>query len=201
MKVFAHTGVLLSVHGAGLANIIYMPANAVVIEVSAGGQRGGGPSQWRSCTHHASRICALQVFPHMYRSFIFRDIAQRAGLVYIPLNSLRPPAGMSGEAKEEHGLAGDGNYRLLDEPDWIKECDGPHLPSLDAYNTGACAHRSKWTEPWVDVGQLRAALADALDDIGCRDAFCQEVEGEAWERARRVRDMRRNTTRSIHGER
>ena len=146
VQAMAESGILVAVHGAALTNVIFMPANAVLIEV----------------------------FPWNYRSFLYRDLAWKAGLQYYPLASVFPDF-----AKLDPGLVakrGDGVYGVYDADEYKKKCSGPHMSSMDVYSIAECTHRAKYTFPMVNIEQLKITVNDALDDIGCRDSFCHEVQ-------------------------
>jgi len=146
VQAMAESGILVAVHGAALTNVIFMPANAVLIEV----------------------------FPWNYRSFLYRDLAWKAGLQYYPMASVYPDF-----ATLDAGLIakrGDGVYGVYESDEYKKKCSGPHMSSMDVYSIAECTHRAKYTFPMVNIEQLKVTVADALDDIGCRDSFCHEVE-------------------------
>ena len=146
VQAMAESGILVAVHGAALTNVIFMPANAVLIEV----------------------------FPWNYRSFLYRDLAWKAGLQYYPLASLYPDF----EKIDPALLAkrGDGVYGVYESEEYKKKCSDPHMSSMDVYSIAECTHRAKYTFPMVNIEQLRVTVNDALDDIGCRDGFCHEVQ-------------------------
>ncbi len=137
----AHTGILLAVHGAGLANIMFMPAHAVVIEI----------------------------FPYVMYASMYRDVAATAGHFYYRIQSLKPPGDTGG------GL-------LLHEPEFNDNCDGEkkHISSPAAFLDYECNWRSKSSPLLIDPKQLEYTLNMALDDIGCRDGYCEGVEGHDY---------------------
>ena len=62
VKAMAETGILLAVHGAGLANVMFMPAHSVVIEIT----------------------------PYILYASMYRDLAAASGLYYYRLPSDKP---------------------------------------------------------------------------------------------------------------
>ena len=146
VRAMAESGILVAVHGAALTNVIFMPANAVLIEV----------------------------FPWNYRSFLYRDLAWKAGLQYYPMSSVYPDF----ENIDPALLAkrGDGVYGVYSSAEYQTKCSGPHMSSMDVYSIAECTHRAKDTFPMVNIEQLKVVVQDALDDIGCRDSYCHEVE-------------------------
>lgn len=145
VKAMAETGILVAVHGAALTNVIFMPANAVLVEV----------------------------FPWNYRSFLYRDLAWKAGLQYYPMASIFPD--FNNIKPEILAARGRGVYDVYDTEEYIARCSGPHMSSMDVYSIAQCTHKAKYTFPMVNIEQLKVIINDALDDIGCRDSFCHEV--------------------------
>lgn len=140
VEAMAQTGILLAIHGAGLTNVLFMPAHAVVIEI----------------------------FPYVMYASMYRDLAATSGLYYYRIQSVKPPNN-SGAAN------------LLYEDSFMKKCDGintengleHHISSPAAFLDHECNWRSKSSPLVVDPDQLRLTIAMALDDIGCRDSFCE----------------------------
>jgi hypothetical protein len=62
VQAMAETGILLAVHGAGLANVMFMPAHSVVVEIT----------------------------PYILYASMYRDLAATAGLYYYRLPSDKP---------------------------------------------------------------------------------------------------------------
>ena len=71
---------------------------------------------------------------------------------------------------------GDGVYGVYNSAEYRTKCSDPHMSSMDVYSIAECTHRAKYTFPMVNIEQLKVTINDALDDIGCRDSFCHEVE-------------------------
>jgi len=96
----------------------------------------------------------------MYAS-MYRDLAAASGLYYYRLPSDKP-------AKE--------HAEMFYEDPWYDKCDGPknHISSPAAFLDYECNSRSKSSPVMLNLEKLKATLELALDDIGCRDAFCQE---------------------------
>lgn len=122
----------------------------------------------------ASPRVLVQVFPYMYRSFLYRDLSLKAGLQYTAINSIFPDR-KSPANVERSKHVGSGAYDVYESDEWKEHCGGPKLSSLDSYSTAECTHRAKYSFPYVDPATLKVALDDALDDIGCRGSFCHEV--------------------------
>ena len=73
VEAMAKTGILMAVHGAGLANVLWMPAHSVVVEIT----------------------------PYVMYASMYRDLAAASGLYYYRLPSDKPDnvsAGMFYEA-------------------------------------------------------------------------------------------------------
>lgn len=169
VAAMANTGILVAVHGAALTNVIFMPANAVLIEV----------------------------FPWQYRSFLYRDLAWKAGLQYYALNSIYPDFGGKTPLEMKNTPKGSGVYEVYDDAEYVERCSGPHYSSMDIYSIAQCTHRAKYTWPYVDVKQLKVLVTDALDDIGCRESFCHNVEFRGFDKPPMtyIVNMKTNETR------
>lgn len=142
VHMMAKTGILLAVHGAGLANIMFMPAHSVVIEI----------------------------FPYVMYASMYRDVAATAGLYYYRIQSLRPPNDTA-------------SGQLVNDDVFISTCDGEekHISSPAAFLDYECNWRSKSSPVLLDLHQLQYTLGLALDDIGCRDSYCEFMPGkEPW---------------------
>jgi hypothetical protein len=134
VQAMADTGILIAVHGAGLANIVFLPAHAVVIEV----------------------------FPYIMYASMYRDAAATAGHYYYRIQSIKPPNDSA-------------SAQLLHDQIFIDKCDGEekHISSSAAFLDYECNWRSKSSPIMLDLDQLRYTLALALDDIGCRQGYCE----------------------------
>lgn len=134
VEVMAKSGILIAIHGAGLANVMFMPAHSVVIEV----------------------------FPYVMYASMYRDVASAAGLYYYRIQSIRPPNESTAAA-------------LVQDDVFIDKCDGDsrHISSPAAFLDYECNWRSKSSPIMLDINQLKYTLSMALDDIGCRDSFCE----------------------------
>ena len=97
----------------------------------------------------------------MYAS-MYRDLAASSGLFYYRIQSIKPP-NTSGAAN------------LLYEAPFVDNCDGEvkHISSPAAFLDHECNWRSKSSPLVLDLEQLRYTIALALDDIGCRDSYCE----------------------------
>jgi len=104
----------------------------------------------------------IEVFPYVMYASMYRDLAASAGLYYYRVQSLKPP-NVSGAAA------------LLYEDAFVNQCDGEvrHISSPAAFLDYECNWRSKSSPLVLDLEQLRYTLALALDDIGCRESFCE----------------------------
>ena len=96
----------------------------------------------------------------MYAS-MYRDLAAAAGLYYYRLPSDKP-------AKE--------HAEMFYEQPWFDKCDGEenHISSPAAFLDYECNSRSKSSPVMLNLEKLKSTLELALDDIGCRDGYCQE---------------------------
>ena len=147
---------------------------------------GRAAAEWRAAraTHRtapppslsllAHNLPHFQVFPWNYRSFLYRDLAWKAGLQYYPMSSLYPDFDKTDPALL--AKRGDGVYGVYNSAEYRTKCSDPHMSSMDVYSIAECTHRAKYTFPMVNIEQLKVTINDALDDIGCRDSFCHEVE-------------------------
>ena len=140
VEAMAQTGILIAIHGAGLTNILFMPAHSVVIEI----------------------------FPYVMYASMYRDLAATSGLYYYRIQSIKPP-NTSGAAN------------LLYEEEFMTKCDGidtdsgkeHHISSPAAFLSHECNWRSKSSPLVIDPDQLQQTINMALDDIGCRNSFCE----------------------------
>jgi hypothetical protein len=134
VAAMASSGILLAVHGAGLANVIFMPAHSVVIEI----------------------------FPYVMYASMYRDVAASAGLFYYRIQSVRPPNDTT-------------SGQLVTDEVFVNSCDGEkkHISSPAAFLDYECNWRSKSSPIMLDIDKLRYTVAMALDDIGCRDGYCE----------------------------
>jgi hypothetical protein len=146
---------------------------------------------------HCVLIILLQVFPWAYRSFLYRDLAWKAGLQYYPVNSIWPDFGGKSFAEMKRTPKGSGVYEIYEEEEFVQKCSGPHFSGMDVYSIAECTHRAKYTFPYVSIPQLKTLIFDALDDIGCRDSFCHQVKHERNDQPPEfhITDMRKNETR------
>lgn len=96
----------------------------------------------------------------MYAS-MYRDLAAASGLYYYRLPSDKPDNVSAG---------------MFYEQPWYDKCDGDdkHISSPAAFLDYECNSRSKSSPVLLNMDKLKATLELALDDIGCRDGYCQE---------------------------
>jgi hypothetical protein len=73
VEAMARTGILMAVHGAGLANVLWMPAHSVVVEIT----------------------------PYVMYASMYRDLAAASGLYYYRLPSDKPDNVSAGMFYEE----------------------------------------------------------------------------------------------------
>ena len=155
VRAFAATGILIAPHGAGLVNIAFMPAHAVLIEL----------------------------FPAFFRPTMYGVLAARMDLRYYPLISARPSASevaadMAAGGPKRWALYANG-------PSNMGTCDGPasHPSNIDiiGFTRGEC-HSAKWAHVNTDIQALTRLLPQALDDIGCRDSYCAQKPGGPYVR-------------------
>lgn len=163
VQAMAETGILIATHGAALANILYLPAHAVVVEM----------------------------FPYVMYASMYRDLAAAAGLFYYSIRSARPDA--------ETAIS-------LHEDAFLKTCDGAataaelrangtdaalaaaqaleaqpgmrHVSSSAAFLDFECNWRSKASSLLIRPSDMQYVLSQALDDIGCRDGWCDMGQGK-----------------------
>ena len=105
-----------------------------------------------------------QLFPYLMYASMYRDLAASAGLYYYKVNSEKP------EHVPENGAA----FLLHEEP-FERQCDGTerHISSPAAFLDYECNWRSKSSPLQMPLGVFEHVLNQALDDIGCRDSFCE----------------------------
>ena len=109
---------------------------------------------------------------------MYRDLASAAGLYYYRVASLKPDNSTGGGA-------------LLHEPEFDNKCDGEvrHISSPAAFLDYECNWRSKSSPVVIPMDSFRHTLASALDDIGCRDSYCEV----GWEHINMKKQPRKET--------
>lgn len=147
VTLMAGTGILISAHGAGLTNIMYLPAHAVVIEA----------------------------FPYLMNWPLYRRLAEVMNLYYYRLPSSRPyksPSPSSASSPtDSRAFHPDDNtgFELMDAESFYMHCEDPQrVSSLDANLLTACNGRSKNVKINLNFRLFTETLVTALDDIGCR---------------------------------
>jgi len=141
VRAFADTGILIAVHGAVLANVIYMPPRAAVLEV----------------------------VPFLGSTPVFRRIAEAARVVYHPIYARAPSAAAL--------RAGAPGLQLYNESAYVAACREAGLSSADAALLVQCNVAPKNAFVEVPLDELARELAQALDEIGCRNSICMDAQG------------------------
>ena len=143
--------ILIGIHGAAMNSIMYLPANAVVIEI----------------------------FPAFYRPTMYGTLAARLGLRYYPLLSPAPSgaADAVGEPRSD-GLLWE-KFEQPAVRRFIDGNDTHVSHAMGAYSTSGVLVTLKDAYAKVDLQGLSFFLKQALDDIGCRDSICASPDGQA----------------------
>jgi Glycosyltransferase 61 len=150
VALMADTGILLAAHGGALANVIYMPAHAVVIEA----------------------------FPYLTFFTMYQRLAQVANLQYYRLRGFRPEPTVITFPNGTKIVKDP--WSSYNEADFIHDCEWPHhTSSVDAMLQRSCNGKTKITPIAIDEGSFRGVLDMALDDIECKDSICRFDEQRA----------------------
>lgn len=157
VALFAGVGILVSPHGGQLSNIAFMRPKAVVIEL----------------------------LPFLTHGAMYREIGKTLDLHYYQVKTLVRPRqedAASLSASEQRFVA----WAVFDK-EYVSRCDnaanksgavvsGPEAASATGGRRCA-AGKDTYAQP--DRGGLLYALASALDDIGCRDGVCHDIDSDA----------------------
>lgn len=151
IEAMADTGILIATHGAALANMMYLPAHAVVVEM----------------------------FPYVMYGSMYRDLAAASNLFYYSIRSLRPSAEQAFLYHEEPFLREcDGDVWNATTAAGTAKIPMPpgqkirHVSSSGAFLDYECNWRSKSSSLVLDPVELRYIMKQAVDDIGCREGVC-----------------------------
>jgi hypothetical protein len=111
---------------------------------------------------------------------MFGAIAIRAGLRYYPVVSGRPRRRQADITNPEE--ASRTAWNLLEGDDFVAKCDSntSHPSHADASQLPLGCGSGINTAADVNYELLGPLLAQALDDIGCRDSFCAREFGGPW---------------------
>ncbi len=143
----------------------------------------------------------IELFPYLLYASMYRDLAASAGLFYYSLRSLRPTPTQAPLLHEEsflrtcdgakhfedmvanltnagtaaaHAPAGTntGDGMALVAGRYVPLTTLRHVSSSAAFHDYECNWRSKSSDMVLDVAEFGMVVAAALDDIGCRDGWC-----------------------------
>ena len=157
VALFAGTGILVAAHGGVLANIMFLPVHAAVIEVFPY-PLGMGVYGKLSAACRVSHYTVKGLTRPSQAAFAQMEYKQVNGSAFINTCDAPPP-----QASSSSSTAGN--------------VGGPHYSTADISLQSACNPYAKLSDVEVPLGRFAVALEAALDDIGCRDSVCR-VDGE-----------------------
>lgn len=173
-EIMANTGILVATHGAALANVMYLPAHAVLVELH----------------------------PYLMHVGMYRELAATIGLFYYSIRSMRPGFEKGWWMYDEpflrwcDGASWNETSDLFNismrtdqekargqqqEQVMYKGQGVKHVSSAAASLQFECNWRSKNSQLVMDPVELRYIMRQAVDDIGCRDGVCA-MGGGRYER-------------------
>lgn len=170
VALMAGTGLLVSVHGAALANIMFLPARAAVMELFS-------PLMYKNTYQYLAANANLHYFPVHSRHLL----PVQTGRVANMTDSLDPAFVQAGSISNRSSSSGSGNnltinnaevsWRFFGEEvmaskEFRDECVTTNISGWEAVVAPFCNWAAKTYPVLVPRRQFREALRDALDAIG-----------------------------------